>query len=509
MIGCTEMAIALLSIIFLRVWWRSRGLVVTNWPVVGMIPGLLFRPISSVHDFATYVLQRSGGTLLFQGPWFSGMNFLMTSDPMNVQYIVSKNFANYPKGPDFRQIFEVLGDGIFNVDSDSWRIQRRIMHSLLKSKRFHLAVERTVEHKILKGLFVVLDNVSELASEVDIQDVFQRFTFDSICILALSYDPDSLSIEFPHVPFAKAFDDIEEAVLYRYLVPSSIWKLQKRLRIGKEKKLRNAWDTFDRFLEQCITRKREQVRRSKNQKERDQDYFDLLTYYFMEVEGGDVNVPVKSNKLLRDTATALLIAGRDTVSAALAWFFWLIGTHPSAEKKILEEIKAKVQPDTNDEWRHFSLEALNKLVYLHAAICETLRLYPSIPINHKMSVEADVLPSGHRVPGNTRILYFLYSMGRMEEIWGKDCSEFKPERWICEKGQIKHIPSYKYIAFNAGPRTCLGKDLTFLQMKIVASAIIWNYSLQVVDNRPATPCNSVVLHMKGGLKVRVSKRWDS
>jgi cytochrome P450 len=97
-------------------------------------------------------------------------------------------------------------------------------------------------------------------------------------------------------------------------------------------------------------------------------------------------------------------------------------------------------------------------------------------------------------------------MGRMESIWGEDCLEFKPERWISEQGRIVHVPSYKFIAFNAGPRTCLGKDMSFIQMKIVASSIIWNYRVQVVEGHPVLPKISVVLHMRHGLKVRVTKR---
>jgi len=100
----------------------------------------------------------------------------------------------------------------------------------------------------------------------------------------------------------------------------------------------------------------------------------------------------------------------------------------------------------------------------------------------------------------------LYSMGRMESIWGQDCLEFKPERWISRHGRIVHVPSFKFIPFNAGPRTCLGKDMTFIQMKIIASTIIWNYHVHMVEGHPVSPSFSIVLHMKHGLKVRICKR---
>ncbi|KAF2308450.1 hypothetical protein GH714_009714 [Hevea brasiliensis] len=365
-----------------------------------------------LHDFFTCILQQSQGTFLFKGHWFGDKDFVFTSDSMNIHHILSKNFANYHKGEDFREIFEPMGDGIFISDSDNWRNLRRIFHSVLKSRRFELAAKNTMEQKILNGLFPILKNASMLASEVDIQDVLKRFMFDNICLLVLGLDPNSLSPEFPHIPCAKAYDDMSEAAIYRHTLPGSIWKLQ------------------------------------------------------------------------RDTAFNLLAAGRDTVAAGLAWFFWLVATHPFVEKKILEEMEANLREGTGGKWKIFSIEEVSKLVYLHAVICETLRLYPPVPFEHKASVGPDILPSGHQIPGNMKIIYCLYSMGRMEDIWGKDFLEFKPERWISESGEIKHVPSYKFITFNAGPRTCLGKDLTFLQMKTVASTVLWNFSLQVVENHP-------------------------
>jgi cytochrome P450 len=174
------------------------------------------------------------------------------------------------------------------------------------------------------------------------------------------------------------------------------------------------------------------------------------------------------------------------------------------EAKIVEEIREHLV--VNNEMKWDKDEVVNELVYLHGAICESLRLFPSVPFEHKYAVESDVLPSGHHISQSTRLLYSLYTMGRMESIWGEDCLEFKPERWISEKERIVHVPSYKFIAFNAGPRTCLGKDMSFIQMKIVASTIVWNYHVQVVKAHLISPSISIILHMKHGLKVKVTKR---
>ncbi|KAE8021469.1 hypothetical protein FH972_007355 [Carpinus fangiana] len=346
--------------------------------------------------------------------------------------------------------------------------------------------------------------MSSTGIEVDLQEIFQRYTFDNVCFLVLGFDPKCLSIEFPQLAHAKAFDQMEQSVFYRHVVPEICWKLQRWLQIGEEKKLSIAWKFYDEFLYQCISSKREEITRNKAQKMEEAN-FDLLTACIeLEQEGGgEMDGSTKSNKFLRDMAFFLIGAGRDTISSGLTWFLWLVATHPSLEAKILQEMREHLLVNNEINW---DMKEISKLVYLHAAICESLRLFPPIPFEHLYSIDSDVLPSGHPIGPHTKILYSPYAMGRTESIWGKDFLEFKPERWISEKGKIVHVPSYKFITFNAGPRTCLGKDMSFIQMKIVASTIIWNYCLRVVEAHPVLPKISIVLHMRHGLKVRVTKR---
>ncbi|KAF9667954.1 hypothetical protein SADUNF_Sadunf15G0076700 [Salix dunnii] len=499
-----------LFIIFLWLsfrWWRNRSSVIINWPVVGMLPGL-FRNSARVHEFVTYVLQQCGGTFVFKGPWMGTLDALLTSNPANVHHVLRKKAFNYHKGVEFKEIFdEIFGDGIFSADGDRWKTQRRTIHSFIRYSKFEEAVERIIQRKVLQGIFVILEHFSEQREEVDMQDVLKRFMFDFVCLLMLGFDPNSLSIEFPQVPYKQAYYDMEEVVLQRHLKPQWFWKLQKWLQIGEERKMKISSEIFDRLLYQCISRKKELLKRSKTPMDRDD--FDFLTFVLVEDNDQDereMSAFKKSEKYARDMAFNLLSAGSEAVSSGLAWFLWLVATHPLIEKSILEEIKTNLNAKEDGKGRHFNFEELSKLNYLQAAICESLRLYPPVPFEHTVSIDSDTLPSGHQIGKNTRVIYSPFSMGRMEEIWGEDCLEFKPERWISNKGELVDVSPYKFTAFNAGPRACIGKELAMVEMKAVGAAVIWNYSLQVVENHPILPSNSIVLHMKHGLKVRVMKR---
>ncbi|KAJ6676583.1 ALKANE HYDROXYLASE MAH1-LIKE [Salix viminalis] len=341
--------LAFLFIIFLWLsfrWWRNRSSVIINWPVVGMLPGL-FLNSSRMHVFLTYVLQQCGGTFSFKGPWFGSLDFLVTSNPANVHHILRKKVFNYHKGLEFKEIFaESFGDGIFCADGDRWKTQRRTIHSFIKDSKFEEAVERIIQRKVSQGIFVILEHFSEQREEVDMQDVLKRFAFDFVCLLMLGFDPNSLSIEFPRVPYKQAYYDMEEVALQRHLKPQGFWKLQKWLQIGEERKMKNGSEIFDRLLYQCISRKKELLNRRKTPMDRDD--FNLLTFMLVEdnnQEEREMSACKKSEKYARDMAFNLLSAGSETVSSGLTWFLWLVATHPLIEKRILEEMK------TNFKWR--------------------------------------------------------------------------------------------------------------------------------------------------------------
>ncbi|KAG2244525.1 hypothetical protein Bca52824_093612 [Brassica carinata] len=478
----------------------------TNWPFLGMIPGLLVE-IHRVYDFITEILEVTNLTYLCKGPCYAGLDMLVTVDPSNIHHIMSSNFSNYPKGPEFKKLFDVLGDGIFNADSELWKDLRKSAQSMMMHPEFQRFSLATSLSKLEKGLVPLLDHVAKEKLVVNLEDVFQRFTFDTTCVLATGYDPGCLSVEMPEIEFARALDDAEEAIFFRHVKPEILWKMESFIGLGDEKKMTKARKTFDRVCSKYIASKRDEVSLGVT----NMGSQDLLTSY-MNLETTKYKLLNPSDdRFLRDTILTFMLAGRDTTGSGLTWLFWLLFKFPEAMDKIRQEIKTVLSPKTKTDADDdsgsdsFNPQELKKLVYLHGAICEALRLYPPVPFQHKSPTKTDVLPSGHIVEANSKILFCLYSLGRMKTVWGEDASEFKPERWVSESGKSVHEPSYKFLSFNAGPRTCLGKEVALTQMKSVAVKIIQNYEIKLVDGQKIEPAPSVILHTKHGLKVTVTK----
>ncbi|EPS65366.1 hypothetical protein M569_09411 [Genlisea aurea] len=470
----------------------------TNFPIVGMLPALLLNS-HRVHDFITDILSEVGGTFEFKGPTFSNLDMVLTSDPSNVHHVFSRSFLKYPKGPDFRKMFGVLGDGIFNTDFAVWEVHRKATLGFVGDREFNGLVEGVVWGKVEKGVFPVLDSFVESGGFVDLQDVFQRMSFDGICRLVLGFDPESLAVGLPEIQCEKAFNDAFQAVFYRHLLPETVWRLQRRLGIGREAKLAAAEKALDEFIYPKVVGGADEKHKP--------GLLKLFADVYKQNAAAVPGFPADRNKFLRDTSLSLMFAGRDTTSACLTWLFFLIARNPSAEEKILEEIEEKLRVRRGEAWRRFTAEESRRLVYLQGALSESLRLFPPVALEHKAPAEDDTLPTGTRVKKDGRIIFSFYTMGRMESIWGKDWPEFRPERWISDKiGGVVHVPSFHFPAFNAGPRTCLGKDMAFIQMKMAAAAILFRYRVELVGNFETSPRDAVILQSRHGLKVTLSKR---
>ncbi|KAM5572427.1 cytochrome P450 86A22-like [Rosa sericea] len=479
------------------------------WPVFGSLPGLI-QNSNRMHDWIAENLRTCGGTYqtsICAIPFLARKQGLVTvtCDPKNLEHILKLRFDNYPKGPTWQAAFhDLLGEGIFNSDGDTWLFQRKTAALEFTTRTLRQAMARWVSRAIEQRFCPILEAAQNEAKPVDLQDILLRLTFDNICGLAFGKDPQTLSPGLPENGFATAFDGATEATLQRLILPEVIWKFKKWLGLGMEASMSHNLHHVDDYLSNIInSRKLELANLQQGLDGTPHD--DLLSRFMKKKES-------YSDTFLQHVALNFILAGRDTSSAALSWFFSLITQNPRVEEKIISEICTVLMETRGKDiskWVKEPLvfEEVDRLTYLKAALSETLRLYPSVPQDFKHTINDDVLPDGTFVPAGSSVTYSIYAIGRMEFIWGEDCLEFKPERWLSSDGKKMELQdSYKFVAFNGGPRICLGKDLAYLQMKSIAAAVLLRHRLTVVPGHQVEQKMSLTLFMKYGLKVSVHPR---
>lgn len=87
---------------------------------------------------------------------------------------------------------------------------------------------------------------------------------------------------------------------------------------------------------------------------------------------------------LRNIILNFIIAGKDTTATTLAWFIYMLCKHPDIQAKVAQEVREVTNTEKVTNFDDFASslgeEVLEKMQYLHAAITETLRLYPAVPV---------------------------------------------------------------------------------------------------------------------------------
>lgn len=436
-------------------------------------------------DYYTHLLQNSRtGTIHIHV-----LANTITSNPQNVEHILKTNFNNYPKGKPFSAILgDLLGRGIFNADGDSWKFQRKMASLELGSVAIRsYAMELVTEEIKTRLIPIIATNIENNETCLDLQDILRRFSFDNICKFSFGLDPCCLVPSLPVSNLANAFDLASKLSAERAMTASPlIWKMKRFFNVGSEKKLRESIKVVNDLTNEMIKQRREIGFDSRN---------DLLSRFM-----GSLNV--NDDEYLRDIVVSFLLAGRDTIASALTGFFILLSKNPNVEAKIRVELDRVMDPVHECA----TFEQTREMHYVTAAIYESMRLFPPIQFDSKYAIEDDVLPDGTLVRKGSRVTYHPYAMGRMEKIWGPDCLEFKPERWLKDGVFVPKCP-FKYPVFQAGLRVCLGKELAIVEMKSVVAALVRRFDVRVVEpNRDIRFAPGLTATFRGGLPIKVYER---
>lgn len=248
---------------------------------------------------------------------------------------------------------------------------------------------RSLYELVHKRLLPVLDEAHESGTAVDLQNVLLRLTFDNVCMIAFGIDPGCLRRGLPDIPFARAFEDATEATIIRFLTPTAIWKALRLANLGNERRLARSLKRVDEFAYEVIRTRKKELQLDAS---RGGARSDLLTTFMRQ---RDEDGREFSDKFLRDICVNFILAGRDTSSVALAWFFWLLNKYPEVEAGIVAELRKIVKErsptaaaadadEGGDEGELvFRPDEVKRMEYLQAALSEALRLYPSVPVDHK------------------------------------------------------------------------------------------------------------------------------
>ncbi|XP_021826887.1 cytochrome P450 714C2-like [Prunus avium] len=218
---------------------------------------------------------------------------------------------------------------------------------------------------------------------------------------------------------------------------------------------------------------------------------DLLGILLKQSEQGGFTKALTTEDLV-DECKTFFFGGHETTALAITWTMLLLATHQDWQDQLREEIREVVgdkEIDVN------MLAGLKKMGWV---MNEVFRLYPSAP-NAQRQAKGDIQVSDDlAIPSGTNMWIDIVAMHHDPALWGDDVNEFKPERFKDDiHGGCKH--KMGYLPFGFGGRMCIGRNLSFLEYKIVLTLILSKFSFTISPTYCHSPSIALSLRPSNGL----------
>ncbi|KAJ1300310.1 hypothetical protein OPQ81_005132 [Rhizoctonia solani] len=459
-------------------------------------------------------------------------DLIITIDHDVIKYILATGFNSFCKGPRQQaRVESFLGDGIFNRDGELWKFHRNMIRPFFVRERIS---EFDLFDNYTQKLLARIKECVDVGLPLDVQDLYGRLTIDAAGEFLFSCTSlNTLSLPLPvaykaqigprgtaaptsYGSFVSAFDEAQTLIPVRgrmgpYIWPVTEWKGDKACR---HRRVVDEW--VRPLIENAIQRREEFLKAGGERSRPAGDTFidDLVS-------------STNDKALIMDELVNILLAARDTTASLLTFATYLLTQHPNVLHKLRAEILEHVGPEVAPNY-----DQIKGMKYLRAVLNETLRLFPSVPINERATLVPCAIPISSPserlyIPSGIQVLYSPLLMQRRQDLWGSDAWEFDPERWLDNRNEAFIKDPMRFVPFNAGPRICLGQQFAYNEASFVLIRLLQKFdkfelAMDAAPEGSLPPSewkgqpgrkgfervwvkNAVTLYSKGGMWVKVGR----
>lgn len=418
-------------------------------------------------SFLSAVTDRFGDTVSFPLP---GFPVLLLNDPDDVQHVLQGAGRNWSKHTvQYASLARITGPGLLASAESSWIDHRRVAAPAFHRERLE-AVSAQVRAAADDAVAARLrPGVLTSGSVVDLAEVTHRIGLDAVGRALFSAD---LSDQAKQLLTATSEASDLVVRLGRSMVPTA-----KRAPTPTNARLLVVRRRLTSLAAQLVEQRRRRGAAGLGATSGD----DLLG---LMLDSG------MSDRQIGDELITMVVAGHETVAAALAWTLMLLAEHPQAQERLRRELAAHPGPVS-------LLSHRNTVPWTRAVIDEALRLYPPAWALSRRSRGEDVV-AGRTVPAGTLAIMSPWLVHRRADRW-PDPLRFDPERFL------DGTPREAYLPFGQGPRLCIGREFALGEMVMVLERLLREHRVSVPDGwtRPLAH-TTVAVHPRGGMPLVVT-----
>jgi cytochrome P450 len=428
---------------------------------------------------------------------------IVLSDPATIESVMVTQSDIFVRGATLRAIMhDLIGDGIANAEGEQWFHQRKTAAKFFSARTLRLCMMSTMQRNV-EQVHKHLDAQSGTGRLTNLTEVFQQFTLQTFLEVGVGIDAPIIGKSEPSA--FKAMEDATILIMRRQLVPTFVWKLQRWLNVGGEKRIKELMAGVHTYVNDLVNQALSKTSSEAEASGHDQGEKIRTAIELFVEHSGDDKVGLRPRDLV-DFVLNFLLGARDTSSVTTTFFFYELSKHPEIEAKIRDEFAVKLKELGVGRDGYITADHVKQLVYLEAVIKETLRLHPAGPILTRVANQNTVVDGDVFIQKGQIVSLSVYAMARNPRVWGRDAAEFKPERWIDAKtGELLTFPATKYLTFGVGPRSCIGMKLAMLNLRVLTANLLHRYKFKIDPACDGSHISSLVLAMKDNLLAKVER----
>lgn len=409
---------------------------------------------------------------------------VVIADPALITEALRERPHRFRRFASLQAVAEELGViGLFSAEGETWKRHRRAWMKALSVHHVKPFFEQLSQ--VTARLQRRWEAAADAGTIIDVQGDLMRYTVDVTTQFAFGVDTNTL--EQDGDPIQRHLAQFFYMLNRRLSAPFPYWRWFK---LPVDRRLDKSVAVVREFVDGTIAQARQRLADDPARAEQPANLLEALI-----VARDEDGSAFTDEEIFGNTLTALL-AGEDTTANTLSWMIHLLSRHPEEQRTLQQSVDEVLggaamwsQPEESD-----------RLQYIDAVMCETLRLKPVAPLIFMCAIE-DTILGGIDLPAGTNLIMTMRTAA-MDESRYAQAADFKPQRWL---EHMRRFATEPPMPFGGGPRMCPGRGLAQMEIKSVTSMLARNFDIEPVDAEAVGESHSFTL-MPTNLRVRLHRR---
>jgi len=454
------------------------------------VPPYPERPKQPLSALATLRLARRNFLAIWEGrsfEWeiFSSRILSRTLFVCNSPDTVARAFVEHHdsferKSPQMRHsLAQLLGDGLFISDGDTWRRRRKIVAPIVHVS--HLPLFAPV---MVQAAAEIAERWARSSQDTPVNILTEMATLTAEIICRTVFGRQLGAAHAAEI--VAAFSEYQRLIGqldlgYFFGLPDWLPRFHSP---AIHRSARRIHKVLDQVIRDC------RARLSSGEAS--------MIRLLLEARDAETGEPL-DDAALRNEAAVIFMAGHETTANALAWTWYLLSQVPQVEGRLHAEL-AQVLGG-----RLPILDDVPKLAYTRAVFEEAIRLYPPVPLLARQALRDEAI-RGRPVPAGSLVMVVPWLLHRHRKFWGMP-DHYIPERFLPENAQLR--VRHAYIPFSVGPRICAGAAFGLTEAILCVATLAQRARFRLAPDAVVTPVCRLTLRPGDDLRMFVESRGQT